>query len=56
MAQHSRSALAAHPAVAAVHYPGLPDFPQADIVGYQMSAGGGLVSFELKGGIRKGAL
>ncbi len=60
MAQHSRSALAvaemlsAHPAVAAVHYPGLPSFPQADIVRCQMSAGGGLVSFELKGGIGDG--
>lgn len=60
MAQHSRSALAvaemlaAHPAIAAVHYPGLKDFPQADIVRRQMSAGSGLVAFELKGGIGKG--
>jgi methionine-gamma-lyase len=60
MAQHSRSALAvaemltAHPAVAAVHYPGLEDFPQAAIVARQMSAGSGLVAFELKGGIGAG--
>jgi methionine-gamma-lyase len=60
MAQHSRSALAvaemlvAHPAVAAVHYPGLASFPQAQIVQRQMSAGSGLVSFELKGGVEQG--
>jgi methionine-gamma-lyase len=60
MAQHSRSALsvaemlAAHPAVSIVHYPGLPDFAQADIVRRQMSAGSGLVAFELKGGLDAG--
>jgi methionine-gamma-lyase len=60
MAQHSRSALAVaqllseHRAVATVHYPGLADFPQAGAVKRQMSAGGGLVSFELKGGIAQG--
>jgi hypothetical protein len=60
MAQHSRSALAVaellstHRAVAAVHYPGLPDFPQAAAVKRQMSSGGGLVSFELEGGIAQG--
>jgi len=57
MAQHSRSALAVaemlstHPAVAAVHYPGLADSPQADVVRRQMAAGSGLVAFELKGGL-----
>jgi len=60
MAQHSRSALAvaemlsAHSAIAAVYYPGLADFPQAEIVRRQMSAGSGLVAFELKGGIAQG--
>jgi len=60
MAQHSRSALAvaemlsSHPAVAAVYYPGLANFPQADIVKRQMSAGSGLVAFELKGGLSQG--
>jgi methionine-gamma-lyase len=60
MAQHSRSAravadvLSAHPGVAIVHYPGLPSFPQADIVRRQMSGGSGLVSFELKGGLPAG--
>jgi methionine-gamma-lyase len=60
MAQHSRTALAVakmltkHPAVASVHYPGLADFPQAAIVKRQMSAGSGLVAFELKGGLSRG--
>jgi methionine-gamma-lyase len=60
MAQHSRSALAvaemlsAHSAIAAVYYPGLADSPQAEIVKRQMSAGSGLVAFELKGGIAQG--
>jgi methionine-gamma-lyase len=60
MAQHSRSALAVaemlttHPAVAAVHYPGLPSYPQAEIARRQMSAGSGLVAFELKGGRAQG--
>jgi methionine-gamma-lyase len=60
MAQHSRSALAvaemlsAHSAVAAVHYPGHADFPQAEIVKRQMSAGSGIVAFELKGGLPQG--
>jgi methionine-gamma-lyase len=60
MAQHSRTALAvaemlsAHPAVATVYYPGLADFPQVHIVRRQMSAGSGLVAFELIGGLSQG--
>jgi methionine-gamma-lyase len=60
MVQHSRTALAVaemlstHRAVALVHYPGLANFPQADIVKRQMSAGSGLVAFELKGGLPLG--
>jgi methionine-gamma-lyase len=60
MERHSQSALRVgemlqdHPLVAAVHYPGLPGFPQAEIVRRQMSAGSGLVSFELKGGVAEG--
>lgn len=60
MAQHSRSALAvaemlsSHPAVAAVFYPWLANFPQADVAQRQMSAGSGLVTFELKGGLAAG--
>ena len=36
--------------VAAVHYPGLPAHPQADLVRRQMTHAGGLLSFELVGG------
>jgi len=46
--------LSDHRNVAAVHYPGLPTFAHAAIVDRQMSAGGGLVSFELKGGLNAG--
>jgi methionine-gamma-lyase len=58
--RHSSSALAvaellaAHPAVAAVHYPGLPNSPDHDLAKRQMSAFGGLVSCELKGGVEAG--
>jgi methionine-gamma-lyase len=60
MERHSRSALrlaeflAAHRAVATVHYPGLPDFPDGEIAGRQMSNWGGLIAFELKGGLHAG--
>jgi cystathionine gamma-synthase len=56
MARHSTSALAVaerlveHPAVAAVHYPGLPDHPGHAVATAQMSAYGGMVSFQLRGG------
>ena len=46
--------LAAHPAVAAVHYPGLPGSPYHELAKRQMSAFGGLVSCELKGGVEAG--
>ncbi len=57
MARHSTSAmavaqaLASHPAVAAVHYPGLPGHPGHAIATRQMSAFGGMVSFQLAGGV-----
>ncbi len=64
MARHSENALAAarfldgHPAVARVIYPGLPDFPQADLARRQMTldgrGGGGLVAIELKDGLEAG--
>lgn len=60
MERHSSSAmrvaqlLAAHRAVAAVHYPGLPDFPQHTVAARQMAAFGGLISLELKGGLNAG--
>jgi cystathionine beta-lyase/cystathionine gamma-synthase len=42
--------LAAHPAVARVHYPGLPTHPQYALAAQQMSDFGTIVSFDLKGG------
>jgi len=56
MERHGRNArrvadfLAAHPKVARVLYPGLPDHPQHALARSQMSGFGGIVSFELKGG------
>ena len=42
--------LAAHPAVAAVHYPGLANHPGHAIAARQQSGFGGMLSFELAGG------
>ena len=42
--------LAGHPAVAAVHYPGLPSHPGHDLATKQMAGFGGMVSFTLAGG------
>ncbi|SDE45463.1 cystathionine gamma-synthase [Auraticoccus monumenti] len=42
--------LVGHPAVSAVHYPGLPDHPGHEVAARQMSAFGGVVSFQLRGG------
>jgi methionine-gamma-lyase len=46
--------LATHPAVAVVHYPGLEDDPGHAIAAQQMFAFGGMLSFELKGGMQAG--
>jgi O-succinylhomoserine sulfhydrylase len=42
--------LEAQPAVARVHYPGLPSHPQHGLAKRQQKTGGGIVSFELKNG------
>jgi cystathionine beta-lyase/cystathionine gamma-synthase len=42
--------LAAHPAVARVHYPGLPSHPQHALAARQMRDFGSIVSFDLAGG------
>jgi len=42
--------LAGHPAVAAVHFPGLPSHPGHDLAARQMTGFGGMVSFTLAGG------
>jgi len=58
--RHSESArrvaelLRGHAAVAEVFYPGLPDTAGIDIARRQLAAGGGLVAFELKGGLAAG--
>ena len=39
-----------HPNVNRVYYPGLPSHPQYDLAKYQQKSGGGIVSFEVKGG------
>ena len=49
-AQHVAEALASHPAVARVHYPGLPSHPQHALARAQMKDFGTIVSFDLKGG------
>lgn len=57
MRQHEKNAAAvaarlqAHPAVARVLYPGLPDFPGHALAASQMDGFGGMVSFELHGGL-----
>ena len=43
-------ALADHPKVSRLIYPGRPDHPQAEIVRRQMHGGSTLVAFEIKGG------
>jgi len=47
--------LAAHPAVARVHYPGLPDHPGHAVAARQMSAFGAMLSFHARSG-REAAL
>lgn len=42
--------LESHPAVKAVHYPGLTRHPQHELAKQQMTGFGGMLSFELKGG------
>jgi methionine gamma-lyase len=60
MEQHCRTAsalaeqLAGHPAVARVHYPGLPTHPQHALAGRQMRLPGAMIALELKGGYEAG--
>jgi len=57
MERHQENAMAVaeflegHELVDAVHYPGLDSHPQHDLAGEQMSGYGGVLSFELAGGI-----
>ncbi|NEX92230.1 cystathionine gamma-synthase [Caulobacter sp. 17J65-9] len=50
-AQKLAEALAVHPAVRAVHYPGLPGHPGHEIAKRQQSGFGAMLSFELNGGV-----
>jgi methionine-gamma-lyase len=60
MERHANSALAiarlleGHGKVASISYPGLESFPQAELAKRQMSKPGGLVAFELDGGLELG--
>lgn len=61
MARHCENAmkvalyLAKHPKIARVSYPGLPEHPRHEVAKQQMSGGfGGMISFELTGGIPAG--
>lgn len=53
-AQAIAGMLASHPAVGSVHYPSLQDFPQRELAQRQMKRMGGMIAFELKGGIEAG--
>lgn len=46
--------LESHPAVKAVYYPGLASFPQRELAQSQMRLPGGMISFELAGGVEAG--
>ena len=54
-AQRIAELLAAHPAVARVHFPGLPTHPQHALARAQMREFGTIVSFDLKGGLEAAA-
>jgi methionine-gamma-lyase len=45
-----------HPKVESVVYPGLPSHPQYEIAKKQMKCPGGMISFEVKGGIEGGKI
>ena len=53
-AQAIAEMLAAHPLVSVVHYPGLADSPQHALAQRQMDRFGGMLAFELHGGIEAG--
>lgn len=53
-AQYLAERLAAHPALASVHYPGLPTHPQHSLCQQQMRLPGGMIACELKGGVEAG--
>lgn len=46
--------LKGHPKVTKIHYPGLIDYPQHDLAKTQLNGFGGMLAFEVKGGMRAG--
>lgn len=62
MERHCRNAqqiaefLAGHPLIQQVYYPGLRSHPQYDLARRQMKAPGGILSFEVRGGLEAGRL
>lgn len=53
-AQHIAQFLEDNPKVETIHYPGLPSFPQYQLAKQQMRLAGGMITIELKGGIKAG--
>jgi O-succinylhomoserine sulfhydrylase len=53
-ALHIARSLEGHPKISSLRYPWLPSHPQHQIALKQMSNGGGIVCFELKGGLEAG--
>ncbi|MDF0730701.1 methionine gamma-lyase [Pseudomonas entomophila] len=53
-AQQVAQYLARQAQVEVIHYPGLPSFPQYALAQRQMRLPGGMIAFELKGGIQAG--
>lgn len=53
-AQRVAEFLAVQPGIEVVHYPGLASFPQHELAQRQMAQPGGMVAFELAGGIEVG--
>ncbi|MDB5190680.1 MAG: aminotransferase class I/II-fold pyridoxal phosphate-dependent enzyme [Segetibacter sp.] len=53
-ALHIAESLEGHPAITSLKYPTLPSHPQYEIAKKQMLQGGGIVCFELKGGLESG--
>ena len=51
-AQRLAEYLEAHPAILRVHYPGLPSSAGHQVAKRQMKKFGGMISFELKGGLQ----
>ncbi|MGE7992084.1 methionine gamma-lyase [Pseudomonas sp. NPDC089554] len=53
-AQQVAEFLARQPQVELIHYPGLSSFPQYELAQRQMRQPGGMIAFELKGGLEAG--